>query len=204
MSRVGVGGIHASERLSPYHAAMLEVLTRIADGEIARDVWDEDPPTVWGIDKAHSSLTAWEMPLVDQVWDGRDGVDVVTGLAEYLRATIQAAETGLDSGVRRRVCGVALSTDSWVLDIPEDATAAEREAATEFTARRGVADHPWGAEAKSVIGVSADGWRYTVSRFRKTGTGPVWARDRARDGGMGGRYPEALDTLLSAMRTVRS
>lgn len=195
----------SSGPVTPFHEAMLEVLTRIADGEASRNVWNEDPPIVWGIDKTLSplgmaSLTAWEMPLVDEVWIHRDTAQVIARLAESLGRAMEAAETGLDSA-RRRVCAVALSAEAWVLDIPEEASMAEREAARRFAARLGVADHPWGAEAKSVIGVSADGWRYTVSRLRRTGDGPSWAEPP--DGGVSGRYVEALDTLLAAMRTTR-
>lgn len=203
---VGLSGASTGPALSPFHSAMLEVVTRIVDQDMATGVWDENPPTLWGIDNRRSalgmhSLTAWEMPLVPEVWHDRHGADVLANLAGYIgRAMAQGGAPPASS--RRRVCGVALCAEAWALDFPPEATQAERLAAQEFAAQRGVADHPWGVEAKNAVAVSWDGWRFNVSRHRNTGDGSAYAEPP--DGDMGGTYPEALDTLLVAMRGARS
>lgn len=205
--RVGLHGGSTDPAMSAFHSAMLEVVTRIVDGDIARDVWNEDPPALWGIDNRrsplglHSSLTAWEMPLAPQVWQERHGAQVVATLAGYIDRGMRK-EGAPPAGARRHVCGVALSAEAWVLDFPAEASQEERLAAQEFAAQRGVADHPWGVEAKNVIAVSLDGWRFNVTRHRNTGDGPALAEPP--EGGMGGSYPEALDLLLVAMRGARS
>jgi hypothetical protein len=117
-------------------------------------------------------------------------------LAAYLRHAMshQTASTLR----QRRVCAVALAAEEWVLNFPPDASVAERQEAAEFSQRRGVADHPWGVEAKTVTAVSTDGWRYSVVRHRTTGDGPTFAEPA--DGGIASRYSDALDQLLLALR----
>lgn len=193
--------------LSPYHSGMLTLLTKLADAAIQENVWDEDPPALWCVDYTRSaigdtslaaaSLAAWEMPLRRQVWDGFDPVEVLRLLAEHLEPVMrQRRDHGL--GAARRVDAVALCGEAWTLDVPADATEDQIEQAQLFARARGEADHPWGVEAKTVMAVGADGWRYHINRHRKSGEGPAIAIPPG--GGIGGRYPVVLAALLAAMR----
>lgn len=191
--------------LSAFHSTMLEMLKRIVDAEITRDVWDEDPPTLWCIARTSTplgapALKAFPMPLAAEIWQGMHGADVVTTLAEHLNPHLQD-RPGVLAAAQRRLQAVAVCAEAWTLAIPAEATRAERAEAMEFGVRVGVADHPWGMEAKTIMAVSSDGWRYHVERRRKTGDGPATAEPPR--GGLSGRYPDALDHLLTSMRTVR-
>lgn len=186
--------------LSRYHTGMLRLLSEMADGEIRRNVWDEDPPAVWFVARSktalgHPSLAASELPLMPEIWDGRNAAVVLTALAEHLAPAMRRPRSGPP---RRPIDAVAFCGESWTLAYPDDATEAQIEQAYLFAEARGIPDHPWGVEAKSVMAVSADGWRYSVVRRRTTGDGPAFAEPPG--GGITGRYPDALANLLAALR----
>lgn len=193
-----------TEPLSRYHAGMLTLLTKLAEVAHQAGRWDEDPPALWCIDHtpagANGALTAWEMPLQDSLWySGGAPVEVLGRLTEHLTPVMQQRrDDGL--GARRRVDAIALIGEAWTLAYPADATDEDIEQALTFARVRGEADHPWGVEAKTVIAVGADGWRYNVIRHRgKTGEGPAFAEPPGPDG-ITGTYPDALEALLAAMR----
>lgn len=186
--------------LSRYHSGMLTLLAKMADASIKRDVWDTEPPELWCVDRTTStlgvrlpSLAAREMPLNPQVWEGRHSAEVMHLLAERLGPIMRAS-----GSLVRRPTALAFLGESWTLKYPDDATDEQVEQAQLFARARGVADHPWAVESKSVMAVSADGWRYSVVRRRVTHDGPAYAEPP--DGGITGRYPVALDALLAAMR----
>lgn len=184
-----------------YHAGMLKLVCGIADGEIQRNVWDTDPPAVWIVEhsrtaRGNPSLAASELPLIPEIWEDRHGSEVLDALAEHLAPVMRRPRSGAPA--RRPIDALAFVGESWTLAFPDDATAEQREQAVLFAQARGVADHPWGVEAKSVIAVSADGWCYSAVRRRPDGDGPALAEPPG--GGITGRYPSALGNLLAALR----
>lgn len=203
----GAPETETEQPLSDYHTGMLTMLGKLTDAAIEEDIWDEEPPALWCVDYRRSafggdiplaaaSLTAWPMQLKREVWEQRDGAEVLEALAERLAPVMQERrDDGLASA--RRVDAVALLGETWTLKYPDDATEDQREAADLFANQRGVADHPWAVEVKTVIAVAADGWRYNVIRARGSGDGQDFAEP---PGGMVGRYPDALEALLAAMR----
>lgn len=187
--------------LSRYHAGMLKLVSGIADGEIKRNVWDTDPPAVWFVERSktalgHPSLAASELPLIPEIWEDRHGSEVLEALAEHLAPIMRRPRSGAPA--RRPIDAVVFVGESWTLHYPDDATAEQVEQAHLFAEARGIADHPWGVEAKSVIAVGADGWCYNAVRRRPTGDGPAFAEPPG--GGIAGRYPSALANLLAALR----
>lgn len=194
--------------LSRYHSGVLTLLERIADAAIGRGVWDDEPPALWCIDRMVptlgvplSALTAQEMPLSPQVWENMHGAEVLTLLAERLAPAMRERRGVVEAAgavPRRSIDGVALCGEGWTLAPPDDATEEQIEQAVLFARARGEADHPWGVEAKTVLAVTTDGWCYRVFRHRPTGEGPAFAEPP--DGGITGRYPQALTAFLAAMR----
>jgi hypothetical protein len=204
----GAPEIETEQPLSDYHAGMLTLLTKLADAAIEENIWDDMPPALWCVDYhrsafgddvllAAASLSAWEMPLRREVWQGVDGVEVLNLLTEHLEPVMRERRAdGLAAS--RRIDAVALVGEAWTLRYPDDATAEQREAAQIFSRSRGTADHPWAVEAKTVMAVSADGWRYNIIRARGSGDGQEFAEPPG--GALVGRYPIALEALLAAMR----
>lgn len=180
---------------------VLSFMRTTAQDAIERNAWDEEPPKLWLLAKMNKPLgfpdmAIAQMPIPDILWDVDRPPAVVAALAHSCRVSPRPL---LTAEARADLYGVIMLSETWDLDIPEDATKQERNEAHDFCRRRGIADHPWGVEAKTTFARDIDGWDMFISRRRGGKSGPEWISPPGGNAASG-QVPDALSELLDALR----
>lgn len=180
---------------------MLEFMRVTTEEAIEHNVWDVEHPQVWLIcleprPLGFPEVQASQMPIPDMLWDQARPPTVLSTIAHICRSSGRKI---LLPEVRAKLHGIVMLSETWDLDIPETATLEEIEAARDFCDQRGIADHPWGVEAKTTFAHDIAGWDMIVGRRR----GGVSVKDvvSAPGGEMPtGRIPDGLHALLDVLR----
>lgn len=183
--------------LPQFQAGLYELVGELADHDVSRNVWDEEPPALWAVTGDRSplgqvTLGVTEIPVSERVWRAAPPAQVLS--------TLVAALGPPPASLAVRVRAVMMAAESWELNYPEGATEEERHAATEFAQARGVADHPWGVEVKAVFAVDTDGWCYFATRRRSDSKGAGRVVPPGGDSDLGGSIPAALSALLLVLK----
>ncbi|MEL4317947.1 hypothetical protein WJX64_02930 [Leifsonia sp. YIM 134122] len=96
----------------------------------------------------------------------------VLGFVAHILTTPDARSLPAEFPDGQEVVVIALFTESWA-SVLDGATEEEREEAEAFCANHSVADHPLGAESKTLVAVAVDGGRYAICQARGDDV-PIW------------------------------
>lgn len=189
------------ERTPWMQKQIVEFMNAVADDAVERDTWDDEHPEVWLVAKQDTALgfpdiAVAQMPIPDFLWDQARPPVVLATLAQSCK---MVGAHPLTPEARADLYGIVMLSETWDMVIPASATREEREEAHEFASRRGIPDHPWGVEAKTVFSHDIAGWDMVISRRR----GGEPGTERASEPGTAqatGNVVNAMTDLLNALR----
>ncbi|KQO98443.1 hypothetical protein [Leifsonia sp. Leaf264] len=173
---------------------LIDDLTVLLAAEVAVGEWDMPPSMALLTEGKSGPVSAVPVEFIPAMWEmGR--VPDVLGFVAHILTTRDAPSLPAEIPEGQEVVGIALFTESWAL-VLDGATEEEREEAEAFCANHSVADHPLGAESKTLVAIAVDGGRYAICQTRGNDI-PIWM-EAGDDAVVGGAVPHALQAVLDA------
>ena len=188
-----------ADELDPIAAGTLSWLERTLAQSVQTNVWDASPELGILLRRQTSfGLLCVITPIeIDEVWHVAPVPDVLRAFARALRHRA-APQVLADVAPGWEFAGVSLFTEGWMLS--GDVT--DRAEMESWTATHNIKDHPDRIEVKMLSAVDRAGMHYLVQHARgaaRSETSFVATRGHGDSNELGGRVPEALDSILDAL-----